>query len=71
MIISLIIALLHSLTLGVKESQRGIDGNKEGGDDVRERERERAKHCGKSGSPLQCTLFKRRHYMYFKNVNNL
>lgn len=41
MIISLIIALLHSLTLGVKESQRGIDGNKEGGDDVREREREK------------------------------
>lgn len=39
MIISLIIALLHSLTLGVKESQRGVDGNKEGGDDVREREK--------------------------------
>lgn len=39
MIISLIIALLHSVTLGVKESQRGIDGNKEGGDDVREREK--------------------------------
>lgn len=39
MIISLIIALLHSVTLGVKESQRGVDGNKEGGDDVREREK--------------------------------